>query len=108
MTKYDAESIKVLKDAAHVRERPGMYIQNMGADGLHQLVKEVLDNAVDEYMAGHVTEIAISHYGDGSVRVQDNGRGQPVHPLNDFRHHQTGNPVFHHIYLSCNVGSWGA
>ncbi len=78
MVEYNAESIRVLKDAAHVRERPGMYIQNVGSDGLHQLVKEVLDNAIDEYMAGHVTEIMITHYGDGSISVQDNGRGIPI------------------------------
>jgi DNA gyrase subunit B len=82
MTEYSAESIKILKDAAHVRERPGMYIQNTGSAGLHQLVKEVLDNSIDEYMAGHVTEIMVTHYGDGSVSVQDNGRGIPTekHP----------------------------
>jgi len=96
---YGAESIKVLKDAAHVRERPGMYIQNTGVDGLHQLVKEVLDNAVDEYMAGHVTEIAIAHYGDGSVSVQDNGRGIPVE-----KHPKTNKSAMETIFTILGAG----
>lgn len=99
MPKYDAGSIKVLKDAAHVRERPGMYIQNTGSEGLHQLIKEVLDNAVDEYMAGHVTEITVTHYGDGSVSVQDNGRGIPTE-----KHPETGKPTVETIFTVLGAG----
>ena len=78
---YGAKDITVLDGLEHVRKRPGMYIGSTGITGLHHLVWEVVDNSVDEAMAGYATRIDITLDADGSCRVEDNGRGLPVDPM---------------------------
>ena len=75
---YDASQIQILEGLEAVRMRPAMYVGSTSAQGLHHLVWEIVDNAVDEALAGHCSAVSVALNPDGSATVSDNGRGIPV------------------------------
>ena len=83
MTDYTAEAIEVLDDIQAVRKRPGMYVGSTGSRGFHHLLWEIVDNSIDEALAGYCNRIVVTLHKDGSASVEDNGRGIPVeeHPI---------------------------
>jgi DNA gyrase subunit B len=96
---YDASAIKVLKGLEGVRHRPAMYIGGTGVEGYHHLFKEILDNAVDEALAGYATEIWVTLNPDFSLTVEDNGRGIPVDLMPE-----EGKPAVEVIYTTLHSG----
>ena len=97
--KYDAQQIEVLEGLEPVRVRPGMYIGSTGPSGLHHLVYEIVDNSVDEALAGECTKISVEICADGSIRVEDNGRGMPVD-----KHPKEGIPAVEVIHTKLHAG----
>ncbi|MGC5773201.1 DNA topoisomerase IV subunit B [Paenibacillus pabuli] len=95
---YDADDIQVLEGLVAVRKRPGMYIGSTSASGLHHLVWEIVDNAVDEHLAKFCSKIDITLHKDGSVTVQDNGRGIPTGI------HKTGIPTPQVVFTILHAG----
>ncbi|MCD7792815.1 MAG: DNA topoisomerase (ATP-hydrolyzing) subunit B [Oscillospiraceae bacterium] len=96
---YDASQIQVLEGLEAVRKRPGMYIGSTSSSGLHHLVYEIVDNAIDEALAGYCTHIELSIEPDDVIKVVDNGRGVPV----DIQE-QTGKPALEVVYTVLHAG----
>jgi len=98
-TDYGAQDIKAVTGLEHVRLRPAMYIGDIGERGLHHLIWEILDNAVDEAMAGYARNVSVVLHDDGSITVEDDGRGIPVdiHP-------ETGKPAVEMVFTMLGAG----
>ena len=96
---YGGDQIQILKGLEAVRKRPGMYIGSTSSRGLHHLVYEIVDNAVDEALAGYCNTIEVTINQDNSITVIDNGRGVPV----DVKH-ETGKPAVEVVYTMLHAG----
>lgn len=96
---YDADSISILEGLEAVRKRPGMYIGSVGTKGLNHLIYEIVDNSVDEHLAGYCSEITVTLEKDGSATVEDNGRGIPV-DINE----QVGRPAVEVVFTTLHAG----
>ena len=96
---YDASSITVLEGLEAVRKRPGMYIGSVSTKGLNHLIYEIVDNSVDEHLAGYCSEITVTLEKDGSATVEDNGRGIPV-DINE----QVGRPAVEVVFTTLHAG----
>lgn len=96
---YDGNSISVLEGLDPVRKRPGMYIGSVGTKGLNHLIYEIVDNSVDEHLAGHCSEIKVTLEKDGSATIEDNGRGIPV-DINK----QVGRPAVEVVFTTLHAG----
>jgi DNA gyrase subunit B len=99
-SRYEGEDVKVLRDAAHIRQRPGMYIGDTGPKGLHHLVYELVYNSVDEALAGFCKHITVAIHVDGSCSVVDDGRGIPV----DI-HKETGRSTLEVVLTTVGAGA---
>ena len=95
---YDAASISVLEGLEAVRVRPGMYIGSTGRKGLNHLIYEIVDNSVDEHLAGYCSRIQVTLEEDGSCTVTDNGRGIPVGM------HEKGVPAERLVFTTLHAG----
>ncbi|MEO0716930.1 MAG: ATP-binding protein, partial [Planctomycetota bacterium] len=101
---YGSDQIKVLEGLEAVRKRPGMYIGGTGVNALHHLVYEVVDNSIDEAMAGYASLVTVTVLADGTCRVTDDGRGIPVEPMRNEDPALDGKPAVEVVMTKLHAG----